>query len=132
MQYTFLKLFKDHTNSTNIQLFRYIFIGGGAFIVDIGALYIFTNFFGIYYLVSAAIAFILGLIMNYVLSISWVFQKHSLNSRSLEIGIFSLIGIVGLSFNEVFIWIFTVKFGFYYLISKIMSAIIILFWEFFR
>lgn len=131
MRYTFLKLFKNQTNSTNIQLFRYIFIGGGAFIVDIGALYILTNFFGIYYLVSAAIAFILGLIMNYALSITWVFKKHNLNSQSLEIGIFSLIGIVGLSFNEVFIWIFTVKFGFYYLISKIMAAIIILFWNFF-
>jgi putative flippase GtrA len=39
--------------------------------------------------------------------------------------------MVGLGLNEVFIWFFTAEVGFYYLISKIISAIIVLFWNFF-
>lgn len=124
-------ILKQETERTIIQLFRYVFVGGAAFIVDFGSLFILTDFFGIYYLISAAIAFILGLIVNYILSISWVFNNRKLDNLTLEFGVFSLIGIVGLGLNEVFIWFFTAEVGFYYLISKIISAVIVLFWNFF-
>ncbi len=124
-------ILKQETERTIIQLFRYVFVGGAAFIVDFGSLFILTDFFGIYYLISAAIAFILGLIVNYILSISWVFNNRKLDNSTLEFGVFTLIGIVGLGLNEVFIWFFTAEVGFYYLISKIISAVIVLFWNFF-
>lgn len=124
------KLLKTKTDSTLIQLFRYTFVGGLAFIVDFSCLYLLTEFLGIYYLISAAIAFLLGLATNYTLSISWVFNKRRLRNRSIEFGIFTLIGIVGLILNEVFIWFFTEELFFYYLVSKIFSTIIIFFWNF--
>ena len=101
------KLLKDQTDKTKIQMFRYLFVGGAAFLVDFVALYILTDFFGIYYLISAAIAFILGLITNYFMSISWVFNKRKLKNRHFEFGVFAAIGLVGLGLNEVFIWFFT-------------------------
>ncbi len=125
------KLLKNQTDETRIQLFRYLFVGGMAFIVDFLSLFILTDFFGVYYLISAAIAFILGLIANYFLSISWVFNKRTLKNRHFEFGVFAVIGIIGLGFNEVFIWFFTQELQIYYLISKIFAAIIILFWNFF-
>ncbi len=90
------KLLKDKTDKTRMQMFRYMFVGGAAFIVDFVSLFILTDFFGIYYLISAAIAFILGLIANYLLSVSWVFNKRTLENRTFEFGIFAIIGIVGL------------------------------------
>ena len=125
------KLFKDDTEKTLIQLFRYTFVGGAAFLVDIGSLYILTSFVGIYYLISAAIAFILGLIVNYLLSIGWVFNNRTLDSAKLEFGVFALIGVVGLGFNEVLIWFFTDYVHIFYLISKMIAAVLILFWNFF-
>jgi putative flippase GtrA len=125
------KLLKDGTDETKIQMFRYLFVGAAAFIVDFLSLFILTEFFGIYYLISAAIAFILGLIANYFLSISWVFNKRTLKNRHFEFGVFAVIGIIGLGFNEVFIWFFTQDLQIYYLVSKIFAAIIILFWNFF-
>jgi len=124
-------LLKQQSERTIIQLFRYFFVGGAAFIVDFGSLFVLTDFFGVYYLISAAIAFILGLIVNYGLSISWVFNNRTLENSTLEFGVFSLIGIVGLGLNEIFIWFFTAEIGFYYLISKMISAVIVLFWNFF-
>ncbi|HII84499.1 MAG TPA: GtrA family protein [Methanobacterium subterraneum] len=125
------KLVTDQTDKTYIQLFRYIFTGGAAFIVDFSSLFILTDFFGIYYLASAAIAFVFGLITNYMLSINWVFNKRTMSNRKLEFGVFALIGIVGILLNEVFIWFFTENLQIYYLLSKIMAAVIILFWNFF-
>ncbi|EKQ52944.1 MAG: putative membrane protein [Methanobacterium sp. Maddingley MBC34] len=125
------KLIKDQTDKTIVQLFRYVFVGGAAFIVDFGSLFIFTEFFGIYYLISAAIAFILGLIANYLLSVNWVFNRRTLGSAKLEFGVFALIGVIGLFLNEIFIWFFTDYLQIYYLLSKIIAAAIILFWNFF-
>ncbi|MCE5214340.1 MAG: GtrA family protein [Methanobacterium sp.] len=124
-------LFKRSTDKTSIQFLRYIFVGGVAFIVDFGSLYILTDYLAIYYLISAAIAFILGLITNYLLSISWVFNRHTFANKPFEFGVFAVIGIIGLILNELFIWFFTAELGFYYLLSKILAAIIILFWNFF-
>lgn len=122
---------KDQTDNTRIQLFRYLFVGGAAFIVDLTLLFILTNYLGVYYLISAAIAFILGLIINYFLSVKWVFNRRNLENRTFEFGIFAVIGIIGLGLNEVFIWFFTQDLQIYYLFSKILAAVIILFWNFF-
>jgi putative flippase GtrA len=123
-------LLKRQTDKTSIQFFRYIFVGGLAFLIDIGFLYILTNFFGYYYLISAAISFTLGLIANYLLSTHWVFNKHNLNNLTLEFSIFTVIGIIGLGLNELFIWVFTAELNIYYLTSKIFAAALILIWNF--
>ncbi len=125
------KLLKRQTGNIIIQLFRYTFVGGLAFIVDFSSLYFFTEFFNIYYLISAALAFLLGLATNYALSITWVFNKRTLDNRFSEFGIFASIGIVGLGLNEVFIWFFTENVHFHYLVSKIISSVFVLLWNFF-
>jgi putative flippase GtrA len=124
-------LFRDNTDKIRIQLFRYILVGGVAFLVDFTSLFILTQYFGIFYLISAALAFILGLAVNYLLSIRWVFNNRKLERRSFEFGIFAIIGIVGLGLNEFFIWFFTQDIQIFYLYSKILAAVIILFWNFF-
>lgn len=125
------KLIKNQTDRTHIQFFRYIFVGGAAFIVDFVSLFVFTDIIGVYYLISAAIAFILGLIANYILSISWVFNKRTLDNIWSEFTIFAVIGILGLGLNEIIIWFFTDYIGLFYLFSKIIAAALILFWNFF-
>jgi putative flippase GtrA len=121
----------NKTDSTLIQLFRYTFVGGIAFSIDFGSLFALTEFLNIYYLVSAAIAFLLGLTTNYSLSVLWVFDKRSVRSRWVEYGIFGFIGLIGLGLNELFIWFFTEDVHFHYLISKIISTVVVYFWNFF-
>ncbi len=125
------KLFKIKTDNLYIQMFRYTFVGGIAFLVDFITLYCFTEIFNIHYLISAAIAFIFGLTTNYILSIIWVFKYRKVRNKIFEFGIFALIGIVGLVLNELIIWTFTEFLAFHYLISKIFSTAIVYFWNFF-
>ncbi len=124
------KFFIEKTDNTLIQLFRYTFVGGIAFIVDFSCLYILTDFAGFHYLYSAAIAFIFGLVVNYILSILWVFKNRTVNKKIIEIIIFAVIGIIGLGLNEVIIWFFTDKISIYYLYSKLISTAIVYFWNF--
>jgi len=126
-----IELLKNPTNSTRIQFLRYVFVGGAAFIVDFFSLFLLTDYFGIYYIISAALAFSLGLVTNYLLSIKWVFNQRNIDNKTIEFSLFAFIGIIGLGLNEIFIWFFTSKLSIYYMISKIITAIIILFWNFF-
>jgi putative flippase GtrA len=124
-------IFIGETNSTLLQLFRYTFVGGVAFIADFGTLYILTEYFKIHYLISAGIAFILGLLINYFLSVKWVFNSRAMKNRMLEFLLFTLIGLIGLGLNELFLWILTDILLIYYLLSKIITTIIVYFWNFF-
>ena len=119
------------TNSVKIQLFRYLWVGGFAFFVDYGCLFLFTDIFSINYLVSAAIAFTLGLIVNYLLSTIWVFHDSRLNNKMAEFAVFTSIGLVGLLLNEVVIYLFCEIIGLHYMISKLCSTAIVFFWNFF-
>ena len=121
----------DKTNDTIVQLFRYTLVGGLAFVFDFGSLFILTEYLNIHYLVSAAIAFLLGLTINYILSIIWVFEKRTLANKRIEFLLFSLIGIVGLGLNEFIMWFFTEILYWHYLLSKIVSAVFVFLWNFF-
>ena len=125
------KIFNNRTNNTLIQMLRYAIVGWVVFAIDIALLYILTEFANVYYLLSATIAFAVALTIDYIISVKWVFSVRSLESRKLEILIFTIIGITGLFLNTFFIWFFTEVTSIYYLLSKIISSFLIYLWNFF-
>ena len=124
------KLFKESTDNIFIQLFRYIFVGGTAFIVDFFFLYFFSDICGIYYLISAVFSFIISVLVNYVMSTRWVFNQDNIDNKLLEFNLFLAISTIGLVFTEILLWLFTDVCGLHYLISKIIAAAIVMFWNF--
>ena len=124
------KLFKERTDNIYLQFFRYIFVGGTAFVVDFFFLYFFSDICGIYYLISAVLSFIISVLVNYIMSTKWVFNQENIENKVLEFNLFILISTIGLGFTEILLYFFTDIVGLYYLISKIISAIIVLFWNF--
>lgn len=125
------KLFVEPTENVILQLFRYGFVGGAAFVVDYATLFVLTNNVGVQYLWSAAIAFVLGLVANYLLSISWVFRNRGDLSRWQEFLFFAVIGVVGLGFNELIMYACTGLMHIHYMVSKLVSTAIVFFWNFF-
>lgn len=123
-------IIKGETTNTLIQLFRYLWVGGISFIVDYISLFIFTEYLHINYLISAAIAFVLGLTTNYKLSTIWVFNNSRLDNKFTEFTIFSIIGIIGLGLNEIIIYICSEFLNLYYMISKLISTAVVFFWNF--
>lgn len=123
-------LFVGRTNSVFIQLVRYAFVGGLAFLVDFSILYALTDCVGWHYVLSGGVAFIAGLIVNYLLSRIWVFGSSGLDNKAVEFAIFALIGVVGLALNTVFLYVFTDWIGLHYLISKIITTILVFVWNF--
>lgn len=122
---------RDTARNGLLQQFgRYVVVGGAAFGADFGLLYLLTEFGGMHYLASAAVAFVAGLILNYVLSRSWVFDRRTLESTSVEFLVFAGIGVIGLLLNEVILWVVAGQLKFHYLLAKGGSAGVVLVWNF--
>ncbi|MCR4566239.1 MAG: GtrA family protein [Bacteroidales bacterium] len=124
-------LFVDETSNGFIQLFRYLFVGGFAFVVDYGLLYALTEWAGLYYLVSASISFLAGLVVNYLLSTGWIFKNSKMDNKVGEFIIFSIIGVIGLGLNSLLLYAFTDWIHIHYMISKLLTAALVMLWNFF-
>lgn len=117
-------LIAKKTDHRLIQIFRYAVVTVISSGIDFTALYLLTEFIHIHYLISAIFAYILGLIVNYVMSVVWVFHKKKLKRKAIEFIIFTLIGLLGMGLNEFFLWLFTDVLHLYYMISRLISAVI--------
>ena len=113
------------------ELLRYFVVGGLAFGVDYGSLWLLTEVCGLHYLWSAAIAFLLGLTCNYLLSTHWVFDDRRLENRRVEFLVFALIGIIGLGLNELFLYVGSDLLHVHYMIAKLVSTGLVFLWNFF-
>lgn len=127
----FHKLFYGSTDKLLVQFVRYFFVGGFAFVVDFGLLYILTEYAGLHYLLSATLSFIAGLLVNYIISCLWVFNGSKFKNRLVEFLFFAAIGVVGLVLNDALIWLFTDCIGTHYMFSKIVAAAMVYLWNFF-
>ena len=123
-------LFLKETDNWFIQLFRYCFVGGLAFIVDYGLLVLLTEVCGLHYLISATISFIAGLIVNYLLSTSWIFRQSKLENKWAEFIVFAIIGVIGLGLNNLLLYLFTDIIHIHYMISKLITTGIVMIWNF--
>lgn len=124
------KIFIEPTTNIWIQLIRYGFVGGIAFLADYCSLYLLTDLCDIHYLLSAGIAFIIGLTVNYLLSISYVFNTQRKTEGWIEFIVFAIIGIVGLGLNELIMWCGCDLLGWHYMVVKLISTGAVFFWNF--
>lgn len=112
------------------QVTKYLFVGGLAFIADYATLFALASMFGFHYLVAATGGFIVGLSVNYALSIHWVFEHRSIASKQREFAAFAAIGVVGLALNDALMYLATGLIGVHYMASKLIAAAFVLMFNF--
>ena len=123
------------SNKRNIvgQFLRYFVTGGLAFIVDFGVFSLALYYFNIHYLVANLIGLMAGNVVNYLLSLGWVFsaEKRKMEKhRLLEITVFVIISLVGMGLNELLMYLFVDMLFVQEMLSKIAAAIIVLVYNF--
>lgn len=124
------ELMLEPTTDVWVQLFRSVFVGALAFLVDAGVLFLLEKV-GLHYLAAAAISFIFGLVFNFLLSKKVVFSENTAKMKGAgEFIVFGLIGAVGLLLTEGLMYLLTETFGLYFMLSKVVAAVIVLFWNF--
>ena len=109
---------------------RYLVVGGSAFLIDFTLLILLTEIFGFHYLISAPIAFVIALMFNYLFCIKWVFKYRIYTNNKIELSIFCIVGLIGIFITEMLLILLTPIVG-NYMIVKIISCAVVLFWNFF-
>ncbi len=112
------------------EFIRYLAASAIALLADVGSLWLLTSVVQVPYLLSGALAFGIGLVIVYVLSVRWVFSERTIRSPLAEFAAFALIGVVGLALNEAILWLLTSALGLFYLVSKSASIIVVFSWNF--
>lgn len=113
------------------QIIKFGLIGVIATLIDFVILTTLTELFGVHYLISAAFAFLVANVFNYLFSMRYVFQsRFTKEERHKEFLLFVLLSVFGLLFNQVFMWLFVEKVGLYYLVGKVLATGFVMLWNF--
>lgn len=126
----FKKLFVNQTSHGLVQMIRYGLVVAIAAPIDLGGYIILKSVFHLHYVLAATIAFTISLIVNYFLSVAWVWTNHTGRQRHIDATIFAIIGIVGLALTDLIVWAFTDFGGLHYIASKLVAFTIVFFWSF--
>ncbi len=112
------------------ELIRFLIAGGSCFALELSALFSLTEFGGLNYLDSAAIAFTLAVAINYVMCARWVFVGRAARRTATTFLIFISTSVIGLGINQLCMYCFVELGGLHYMIAKIFSTAIVTVWNF--
>lgn len=112
------------------QFMKFGVVGVIAFVIDYGVMIALTELFGVPYLISTTVSFIVSVIFNYVASMRYVFKRKDDMSRRREFIIFVVLSVIGLGLNDLLMWIMVDHLFIDYRISKIVVTVIVAVWNF--
>ena len=91
---------------------------------------ILTEVVGLTYLVSCALSFIVSTIVNYILSMRFVFESKENVNKTVEFILFVIMSTIGLGLTELLMFLAVDKLNIYYMISKIVVTGIVMIYNF--
>ncbi|SFG52675.1 Putative flippase GtrA (transmembrane translocase of bactoprenol-linked glucose) [Lachnospiraceae bacterium C7] len=114
-----------------LQMFKFSIVGTSCFAIDYGLMIALTELLNMEYLYSSAVSFTVSVVINYLLSMQFVFQGKEDMHKLLEVTIFVALSILGLGLNLLLMWFVVEKFHISYIHAKIYAGLIVTVYNFF-
>lgn len=111
------------------QTIKFGLVGFLCFFIDYGIMVFLTEVAGVHYLLSSGISFTVSVIVNYILSLTYVFETEQGN-RVKEFVIFVVLSVIGLGINQLLMWFCVDILGIFYMISKIGATAVVMVYNF--
>lgn len=112
------------------QIVRFGIVGVIAFVIDYTVLLVLTEVCGIHYLVSSAVAFLVSVIFNYILSITFVFETDKSKGKGAQFGLFAVMSAGGLGINQLMMWLLSDMMFIPYQLSKFLATAVVMVYNF--
>lgn len=87
------------------QILKFGVVGFLCFLIDFGITTGLANIFGVHYLISKFLGFVVSAVVNYILSIKFVFTHKKEMDKSKEFTVFLILSAIGLVINEVVMYL---------------------------
>lgn len=114
-------------------VFRFGIVGLSGIFVNCGLLYLLTEYFGFFYLVSSAVAIEVSIVTNFLLNDHWTFRNRETRKVTAKISrflSFQFVAMGGMIINISVLFLLTDFFGIYYIISNIIGILVTFSWNF--
>ena len=133
----------EQKRSRTAEVIRFALTGGVCFLVELGVLILLKGRFGIDTLIATPIAFLVSVVLNYLLCVVWVFRGAKNRSAGAKAG-FLITSLIGLGLNELLMLLFRVTLGEdaviltlgsrtfnMYVLNKCLATLIVMIWNYF-
>lgn len=105
--------------------FKYYLVGASGILVNLGILFVMTEYVGVWYLLSSGIAIYVSITSNFLLNRAWTFRDTVIKQRGfLMYGKFIGVSLVGMGIQLGFNYMFVEKLSVYYLLAALISIVI--------
>ena len=124
------------------EILRFVITGGVCFLIEFAVLVALRDGVGLDTLIAAPIAFLVSVIVNYLMCVKWVFEGAGEQGRAQRIGFLVTSG-VGLGLNELLMLLFRAVFGedaeiitvmgftvTMYMVNKGLATVIVMIWNY--
>ena len=112
------------------QFGKFAIVGTTAFVIDYATMVLLTELFGVPYMASTTIGFIVSVVFNYFASMHFVFTHRDEISRRREFAIFVVLSTIGLGLNDVLMYVGVDLLGFDYRIFKVLATMMVTVYNF--
>lgn len=102
------------------RIFRYLVSGSIATITSLVLLYIFTEWFRLWYLASVVITFFFTFMISFTLQKFWVFKDDSKDRIVIQGGTFLSIALMNLGINTLGMFILVSKLHIWYMLAEVL------------
>ena len=99
-----IRSFTDKMKKLLEQIVKFGFVGAFCFVIDF-VIVMGLTYIGVHYLIAGASGFVISVVVNYLLSFKFVFERKQDMDRRAEFVIFVILSVIGLGLNELFIWL---------------------------
>lgn len=113
-----------------MQMFKFGMVGILCTLIDYGLMVFFKEVCDATALLASGISFTVSVIVNYLLSMRYVFHGKENRNAVFELIVFILLSLCGLGLNQAIMWFGTEKMLISYLIVKIFATAVVMVFNF--
>ena len=116
---------------TTKQFAKFAVVGFASLAVDYALLLVLVEWMHIDLLFSTTVSFIASVIVNYALSMRFVFEHKEDMSRKREFTIFAILSTIGLGLNDLYMFVGVAVFNIGYQFMKLVSTFLVTWYNYF-
>ena len=133
----------EQKKSRTAEIVRFAVTGGVCFLGELAILILLKGRFGVDTLIATPVAFLISVILNYLLCVVWVFRGAKNRGAGAKAG-FLITSLIGLGLNEVLMLLFRLTLGEdaviltvgsrtfnMYVLNKCLATLIVMIWNYF-
>ncbi|MDO8460454.1 MAG: GtrA family protein [Nanoarchaeota archaeon] len=103
------------------EFIKFVAVGVVNTVINLFVLYILTEFFSVWYILSSLLAFLLAVTNSFIMNTIWTFKSNIKHKTAIRYTKFFIVSIITALFNLLFLYVFTEFVGLWYMLSQLIA-----------